>query len=240
MDAFLSFHAPGFWLVLALLGGVVVLGIRPFLPTSVHTPLMLGYWLLLPYLALISGGVSPRLMGLVYIDWAISLRIGVGLALGLIALALGMRAAAASGTPQNDESSQVRAPQQLWGAALIVVGFCGAEEFFWAFLRGAITELLIGPQFSLNAPGYWAIWIATGLAAPVALINAPGVYGRLIKAVILVLSSVVFFYTRNFWLCWVLHAAIWLIFLPPMHHFHARTDAVSASTTWMPPTGKSR
>jgi hypothetical protein len=216
MDAFLSFHAPGFWLVMALLGAIVALGSRPFLPTAARTPVILAYWLLLPYLALLSGGVSPRLMGLVYIDWALSLRIGMGLAFGLIVLTLGMRAASSFPSLHTRRDASPDAPLHRWGAIVVVIILCGAEEFFWAFLRGASAELLVNLQFSLTIPGYWAIWVAAALAAPVALINAPGAYGRLIKATILVLSSIVFFYTRNFWLCWLLHAAVWLIFLQPV------------------------
>lgn len=240
MDAFASFHAPGFWLVMAVLGGVVVLGVRPFLPTSAHTPIILSYWLLLPYLALLSGGVSPRLMGLIYIDWAISLRIGVGLAFGLIALALGMRAASTSVHARTNDSTEPRSPQRTWLAVLTIAGLCGAEEFFWAFLRGAVTELLISPQFSLNIPDYWAIWIAAGLAAPITLINASGGYSRLIKAAILILSSIVFFYTRNFWLCWVLHAAIWLIFSQSMRISHPAIAADAVLSTRTPATEKSQ
>lgn len=236
MDAFLSFHAPGFWLVMALLGGVMVFGIRPFISTSAQTPVIVAYWVLVPYLALISGGVSPRLMELVYIDWAISLRIGVGLALALIVLALGMRAATVSSPAKRGEKTARHQSSRVWVATLTVIGLCGTEEFFWAFLRGAIAELLANPQISLTSPGYWAIWIAALLATPAALINTTGSYSRLIKATILVISSIVFFYTRNFWLCWLMHVAVWLIFLQPQRapyppNGHPVTSKVRTPTT---------
>jgi len=217
MDAFASFHAPGFWLVMALLGAVVALGVRPFLPQPTRALLIPAYWVLLPYLALISGGVSPRLMGLVYIDWAVSLRIGVGLALTLVALALGMRAVSAtrSVTGTANASATLRPAQHFWRSTLLVIGVCGAEEFFWAFLRGANTELLLEQQFFVDVPVYWAIWIAAVLAIPMSLVSASGAYNRLIKVTTLVVSSIVFFYTRNFWLGWLLHTAVWLLFLQP-------------------------
>lgn len=237
MDTFLSFHAPGFWLVMALLGAVVAVGVRPFLPQQAARMLVLpAYWVLLPYLALISGGVSPRLMGLVYIDWAVSLRIGVGLALALIALAVGMRAvstlsgASAPAMPNTE--------RRFWRSALFVVGLCGSEEFFWSFLRGASIELLASLQISMDAPAYWAIWIAALLAAPTSLINASGAYHRLIKVTILVMSSIVFLYTNNFWLCWIFHAAVWLLFLQPVH---SRRSANSAAAVYpAPATEKSQ
>lgn len=237
MDAFLSFHAPGFWLVMALLGAVVAVGVRPFLPQQAARTLVIpAYWVLLPYLALISGGVSPRLMGLVYIDWAVSLRIGVGLALALIALAVGMRAVSAFSGASAPAKPNVR--QRFWRSALFTVGLCGAEEFFWSFLRGASVELLAGLQISMDAPAYWAIWIAALLAAPTTLVNASGAYHRLIKVTILVMSSIVFFYTGNFWLCWILHAAVWLLFHQPVQ---SRRSVKSPAPVYpKPATEKSR
>ena len=67
MAAFTSFHAPGFWLVIAVLGGVAVAAARPFVPAAWRTLLFAGFWIGLPYLALVAGGVSPGLMGLLYI-----------------------------------------------------------------------------------------------------------------------------------------------------------------------------
>jgi hypothetical protein len=42
---------------------------QPFLPRPWRGVAVLAAWLVVPYLALISGGVSPRLMGVRYIDW---------------------------------------------------------------------------------------------------------------------------------------------------------------------------
>jgi hypothetical protein len=240
MEAFLSFHAPGFWLVMALLAGVVVVGVRPFTPHPAQALIVPIYWVLLPYLALISGGVSPRLMGLLYIDWVVSLRIGVGLTLVLIALALGMRAVATLATSDATQSEGRRPKHPLWRTALIVVGLCGAEEFFWAFLRGASMEILIVSQFSVNTPAYWAIWIAVVLAAPTTLLNTSGTYSRLVKATILFMSSIIFFYTRNFWLCWVLHAAVWMLFLQPTQRQPILDRPTPLPENHASATGKSR
>lgn len=232
MDAFLSFHAPGFWLVIALLAGVVVLGVRPYLPAQAQTVTMLGYWVLIPYLAIIAGGVSPRLMGIAYIDWAVSLRFGIGLMLVVLALAVLARASSLPGANRPLSQGDSHLTLHHWLSMLVAVGLCGAEEFFWSFLRGAVEESLSILQLPLDVPGYWAVWIAALLAAPVALINQSTAQDRLVKATILVMTSILFFYTRNFWLCWTLHAAAWLLLTKP-----------APATALYPgrlPTGKSR
>ena len=212
MDAFLSFHAAGFWLVIALLAGVVVLGVRPYLPPAVRAWSMIGYWALLPYLALITGGVSPQLMGVLYIDWRTSLTLGVGLALALVALA---GVARISLLADNRAADDAASSAQGWSALTSGIGVSGVEEWFWCFLRGAVEETLLLAQFSLNVPAYWSIWIAAMLALPFTLLQQPTIYHRLVKAAILVMTSILFFYTRNFWLCWAVHAIIWLLLAQP-------------------------
>lgn len=222
MDAFLSFHAPGFWLVIALLAGVVVMGVRPYLPPAVRPWSMIGYWGLLPYLALITGGVSPRLMGVLYIDWRTSLTLGVGLALTMAAVAGVARLSLLTGS----RTAHTDAPSQGWGVIVSSIGVSGVEEWFWCFLRGGIEEALLLMQFSLDVPAYWSIWIAAALALPFSLLHQPTIHHRLVKSAILLMTSILFFYTRNFWLCWAVHAITWLLLAQP-----------TAATTF---TGKSQ
>lgn len=212
MDAFLSFHASGFWLAMALILGVAALGAKSYLPSAAQPFLMPAYWVLTPYLALIAGGASPRLMGLSAIDWALSLRIGVGLALGVLAFALLARAAS-SRTDEFSEKEDTRPAPQHWPEILASVGLCGAEEFFWSFLRGTIAELFVTLSVTLDASGYWAVWLAALLAAPIAARTQPTTMHRLVKLTILAMTSVLFFYTYNFWLCWALHALSWMLLL---------------------------
>ena len=61
----------------------------------------------------------------------------------------------------------------------------------------------------LAAPAYWAVWLAALLALPSALALQPAAGTRLGKAT--VVTSVLFFYTRNFWFCWAIHAFAWLL-----------------------------
>ncbi|MCS6827894.1 MAG: hypothetical protein NZ553_14880 [Caldilinea sp.] len=228
MDAFLSFHAAGFWLVMALILGVAALGAKPYLPTTVQPFLMPAFWVLTPYLALIAGGVSPRLVGLYFIDWAVSLRIGIGLALALFAFALLARAAS-MWTVDGPEKRGARPGVEQWLDSLATIGLCGAEEFFWSFLRGALDELFVTFPIALDAPGYWAVWSAALLAAPMAVFHQPKAVHRLVKLVILAMTSILFFYTRNFWLCWALHALSWMLMLQSVNGSAPRTKSTARS-----------
>lgn len=214
MAAFTSFHSPGFWLVIALLGGVAVSAARPFVPATWRSFLFAGFWIGLPYLALIAGGVSPRLMGLVYIDWLTSLRLGVGLALALIAVAAVARLSLRRSSGQPLDSSQATVAAAKWGAPIAAIAQSGAEEFFWCFLRGAVLELMLALQISVELPLYWSIWIAAVIALPLSLTNRASSYARLVAVAVLVMTSILFFYTRNFWLCWFVHATVWLLLTP--------------------------
>lgn len=226
MDAFLSFHAPGFWLVIALLAGVVALGVRPYLPPRRRVWSLVVYWVLTPYLALLTGGVSPRLMGIAYVDWTITLRLGVGLALAILALAGGARLFLLSGGMQQpaDAPSRPAPTEGLTGALLL----SGAEEWFWCFVRAAVAETVVLLRLPWEVPLYWSIWIAALLALPFALAAQPTVLHRLAKTAILMMTSILFFYTRNFWLCWTVHAVAWLLL------------TYGTTRTAIPATGRSR
>ena len=215
MAAFTSFHAPGFWLVIAVLGGVAVAAARPFVPAAWRTLLFAGFWIGLPYLALVAGGVSPRLMGLLYIDWITSLRLGVGLALALIAVAAVARLSLRRGSAQPIDSGPAPVTTPKWALPLVVIAQSGAEEFFWCFLRGAVLELMLTLQIPMELPIYWSIWIAAVAALPLSLTDQTSGYARLVAVAVLVMTSILFFYTRNFWLCWFVHAMVWLLLTPP-------------------------
>ena len=203
MDAFLSFHAPGFWGVLALLTGMVVFGLRPLVPHPARAPLVHAYWVLLPFCALVLGGVSPRWMGLFYIDWETSLRLGSSYLLVIAALAATARL---FWGPAGEGAAP--APLRSVVSLAAAVGTVGAEEFFWGFLRSLLTELLL--RQGMEASAYWALWLAALLALPALWIVQPTASQRAVKAVVLVISTVLFLYTRNFWLCWGMHALLWL------------------------------
>jgi hypothetical protein len=37
---------------------------------------------------------------------------------------------------------------------------------------------------------------------------------RIAKVATLAVTSIVFFYTGNFWLCWLIHGVLWLLLAP--------------------------
>jgi hypothetical protein len=90
----------------------------------------------------------------------------------------------------------------------------GAEELHWAFLRGALWEMLLTLPTPLANTAYVATWLATLMGGlELAILPISG-RRRLFKLVLLVASAILFFFIRNFWLCWLLHAMTWLILLP--------------------------
>ena len=211
MAAFLSFHAPGFWLVVSLLCMLAATAAQPFLPRPWRGVAVLAAWLVVPYLALISGGVSPRLLGLRYLDWATTFRLGAGILLAVVVLAGVVRLAAADSRRSTPGARQ-------GGVSLAVVlrgfGWSGAEELNWCFWRGALWELFLVVGAPIDLPAYWAVWLAAAVNLPFALALQPNGWQRIIKGSALAVTSVVFIYTGNFWLCWLIHGMLWLMLGP--------------------------
>ena len=48
-------------------------------------------------------------------------------------------------------------------------------------------------------------------ALPAVLLQPLGRADKLLKVAILFISAILFIFTRNFWLCWIFHAAAWLL-----------------------------
>jgi hypothetical protein len=215
MLALSSFHEPGVWLVISALCGVALVAGWSFAPDSWRAWLALAYWVAIPYLALLAGAVSPRLMGLRFLDWSNNFQAGTALFLVLVILAGVARLLTMA--PQRSAPSTPGLQFATWTCVGAVVVLCGAEEFFWSFLRGALWEIALTLPLSIDVPAYWAVWIAALLALPLALIVQPSTPRRLVKIATLMVTTVVFFYTRNFWLCWLLHAAIWILLVPLPH-----------------------
>ncbi len=192
--------------MIALVAFAVSVPVERHLASRHRKVLTIVRWVLIPYCAVMLGAVSPRLMGLSRIDWRVTLGFGVTLLATLTAIV-----AISHGTldserrkRDSDESSFLNVP--------FTILFCGAEEFYWSFLRGAITEAFILSSSSISLQLYWASWIAALLLLPEVLTQRLTPTGRLAKLSIVVLTNVLFIYTRNFWLCWTAHAAVWLIF----------------------------
>jgi hypothetical protein len=220
MLALSNFHEPGVWLVISVLCGVALLAGWSFTPNVWRPWLALFYWVAIPYLALLTGAVSPRLMGLRYME------AGAALLLVLVVLATAVRLLTVTPRPHPPTAQGLHVA--TWAAVVAAICLCGAEEFFWSFLRGALWEIALSLPQSIEVPAYWAVWVAALLALPLVLVLQPSASRRLVKTAILIVTSVVFFYTRNFWLCWLLHSAIWLLMVPLVHETPIFAPARSA------------
>jgi hypothetical protein len=207
-------YAPGFWLVVSILSTTLLTSVQEYIPRRWRGLVWFAHWLLIPYLGLLVGGLSPWLLGLAGQDWLAGLGLGLGLIFTVVILLTLARAVIDLGAPtthteQSDES------RLGWHTISSTLLWCGIEQFHWVFLRGGIREML---QTLPNPPeltGYWAIWCAAGIIILELLMLRPAFFPLLIQLVALMTTSILFFYTRNFWLCWVMHAAVQLLTAPP-------------------------
>ena len=85
-------------------------------------------WLLVPYLGLISGGLSPRLLGLSNIDWLVSLSLGIGIIFVVLAALLIVRATTLFSTRFSESQATLPAPMRLTPYGSVALRG-GAEEF---------------------------------------------------------------------------------------------------------------
>ncbi|MFN8466829.1 MAG: hypothetical protein U0X20_14850 [Caldilineaceae bacterium] len=206
MPSFASFSEPGFWLIIAFVAAIVLLVARHYVRAPWRAWLAPAYWLFIPYFALLVGAVSPRLMGLFWIDWRTTFQVGAGLLLviGLLAVLAWLFVLPRAETGRGAGGSQ----RALW------IGLAGAEEWFWCFLRAALWEIALTAPQTQAAPLYLAVWGAALLALPLVLSLQESGRLRLVKTAILVVTTVVFLFTRNFWLCWLIHASLAVLFTP--------------------------
>lgn len=202
------------WLAIGLSTGLLLLLIHPLLAPRFRQPLLLLRWLLVPYLGLLTGGLSPRLMGLTGINWLASFGLGIGLIGALLALLILVRTLLNLTHDEPATKPAQSAPYPVWSLWPILQ--IGAEEFHWSFLRGVIWETLLGNGLATAQASYWAVWLAALLALPAILRYQPTTVARLLKSAMLLITTVLFFYTHNFWLCWLLHSLAWSL-LNPRH-----------------------
>ncbi len=199
----LHWSRPGFWLLLSFAGSILLLSGSRLISPRTYSQLRMGRWLLIPYLGMLVGGLSPRLMGLSDIDWLAGLGMGVALIFAVLVILVLIRA-----TLDLDHSATQASPVISVPTVVEQVWLAGAQEFHWTFLRAATWELMMLSPIPLVQPDYWSIWIASILALPGIFVQYQRTSPRLIACVVLVTTAIVYFYTRNFWLTWFLHTAI--------------------------------
>ncbi len=214
----LTLQSPGFWLLLSLVSLPLVLIAEARVSPRRQRWLSAARWVLIPYAGILAGGLSPRLLGLSKINWATTLSLGVALLFGLLLLTIGVRIfviANSQTSRQSGGDARGRAfsePRSGWAHMGLTILMTGAEQFHWSFVRGAIWALLLlWPQLLDGDPAYRAIWIATLVTLPEIWLQRLVGPQRLLKSVLLVITAIVFFYTRNFWLAWLTHAMAWLV-----------------------------
>lgn len=216
-------QSPLFWLLLSLIATLSLAVAQWRYRSPWVTWLWIGQWILIPYLGLIAGGLSPRLMGLAFIDWPATFGLGSGLLFVMLILLAAVRFAIAfsdASSPANHSSVRLdpaTAPPDtetgvsVWRMVVWVVLLSGVEQFHWVFLRGATWEILLTAPPQLDLAAYRAIWIAAIFVILETALFRPPFDQWLIQIAALVTTSILFLYTRNFWLCWILHSATALI-----------------------------
>lgn len=220
------------WLGVTLLAGLCLWFFYQQAPPTHQRSLRTARWLVIPYLGLLTGGISPRLMGLTGINWFASFGFGLVL-IGsvLVTLVLVRSVMAISGSPTTLVASSFASlpanrlqpmpllketeRQQRYTRAIANAVFnLGVEEFHLAFVRSAIWELLWTTASPTLQAGYWAAWAALAITIPEALSHQSTLTQRLSKGALLVATTVLFIFTRNFWLSWLLHLLGWLVLAP--------------------------
>lgn len=209
--------SPGFWLLVGVLLTLLLLSLQSIIPARWRRPIWFAHWLLVPYAGLLAGGLSPRLLGLGNIDWLASLGLGLGLIFGVVILLILVRAVVdlkpdfGMRLGSRQTSAADRPPWQIVTSTIL---WTGITQLHWAFLRGSIWEMLLTLPNPPQIPGYWAMWPAAGLILLEMFWAKPSFITLLIQLVTLLTTGILFFYTLNFWLCWILHCAIHFILVP--------------------------
>lgn len=168
-------------------------------------------WLVLPgYAALLLGVLSPRLMGITQIDWGAPF--GFGMLAALAALALLVAAVLTYRHAQPELPMQPSLGVAVTASVRLLLE-AGALQWHWAFYRSAVIDWAAAAR--LDNPTYWGTWLAVGLvclegALSPLLWRDLRIVGlaerRVLRGVLLVVTSVVYLLSRNFWLLWALHA----------------------------------
>jgi hypothetical protein len=195
----------GLWLALSFLLAGIATGVTRTIAPDLERLVRVVRWVQVPYIGLILGGLSPRLMGLSEFDWSSGFSVGVVALAGLLVLLFLVRI-------WLQMSAEVPNPNASIGrfSSLSLIE-SSAQEFHWCFLRGAVWELLISLASPLVSPQYWAVWIGAAIALPGIYISSRSLSDRLMTTLVLVTTSSVFLFTRSFWLCCFLHLGLRVI-----------------------------
>lgn len=169
-----------------------------------------AYYVGLPFLALIRGAMSPRLLGLSHLDWIGGIGSGVPLGLGAFLLlawgwshyirSLGRRKV------ERPRLAEVHTLSQPWGWPLILLEVIYLEAH-WAFYRS-------GPLAVLR--DYWGVFAGLGVvliewAMNPKLRRSLGTerQGEIVwNGSLALVIAIIFLFTRNLWLCALIHLGL--------------------------------
>lgn len=196
---------PGFWLLISFVASALAGWAGRSLGAGSKRRLYMIRWVLVPYFGLIAGALSPRLLGLAYLDVLAGLRLGVLFVCAVLVLLLLVRSSIDSQPAEGAFS-----PTSEWSGFERII-WAGAQEFHWSFLRGAVWEILLSAPSPMPLPGYWAVWIGSLLAIPGIFRQYQRNSQRIIAGMVLILTAILFLYIQNFWLGWLLHAGAQII-----------------------------
>lgn len=246
-------QTPTLWVLASFLAGVAATNMLWLILTSqrqaaswlrqrLETPvghasawLLRMAWLIGPgYAALLVGAASPRLMGLSQIDWGAGLGFGTGFAVLALAILL------AAGLSYR-RSLPAQPPWPSFAAAIagsaVLCAEAGALQFHWAFYRSAVIEgaETLGAAAPLVA-GTWLSVALIGLEGGLSPLfwrdlRTPGrAERRVLRAGLLLATSVLYLLSRNFWLAWALHATAIVLLEPRLVSVDPQASPGAGST----------
>lgn len=195
------------WLTLSFVLAAVATFVTRITAPNLEQPVRTARWILVPYLGLMLGVLSPRLLGLGNPDWISGLILGVMSLSVLFVILVLIRIWLEI---DNDSSRAVRYLGPSSGPTLIES--C-AQEFHWCFLRGGVLDLLYAIPNSPPTPQYWAVWIGAAMALPGVFVRTSSQADRLLTVLTLLTTSSFFAFSQSFWMCCLLHLGIRVILL---------------------------
>ena len=177
------------WIGLSLLCGLCLMLFYQQIPLSYRSILRNARWIVIAYLALLTGGISPRLLGLTGINWSASFGFGLVLIGGVLLLLMIVRSVMVFSVPIPQATSPANLPANFPSPGAptslpsqtnylnrryikaLPTSFLdlGAEEFHLAFLRSALWEIFLALPLTTAQAGYWAAWVALCVALPESL-----------------------------------------------------------------------
>jgi hypothetical protein len=149
-----------------------------------------------------SFGFGVIVLGLLLAAW-----FSVHLAASTSLRASDAEAASAVLHPQTDRGAKTERERRHWVRVQSAL-LDGAKEFNWSFWRAGWLSVLLLAGGQPATSFYWACWIAAICALPGLLTNTANALNWLISLALLFSTTVLFFYTQNFWLCWLTHTFI--------------------------------